>query len=293
MPTIITYQSQHSMNHKLESSSHTTTSRDTDAGWSIKPRLPVEILLEMFCHTADDQERGSEICVYLGQVCRRWRQTALNHKSLWCHVVANGNSNMELLCLLLRRSGSLPLYVNLCDGFARSYSAEKKRGKILAVFSLVFAELPRIRSLRMKLQDHYFSSHEVLNNKRLLAAPQLRIIDADLGMEASEQTLATLPRCLQCLHRVNTSCYSLAHVFPLLQPSVTHLRIEVKSRVSSPGEDEINTFPLALFLSTTLPSMKQLVELDLAYVFWDSSLSDLAAVLTRSKSLPIKLPRSL
>ncbi|KAF7375560.1 F-box domain-containing protein [Mycena sanguinolenta] len=80
--------------------------------------LPVETTAEIFRHCIPAQSNlgksSTEAPWVLAQICRQWRQIALNTPYLWqSFLFRDGEASMELLHLWLSRSGGLPLKLNL------------------------------------------------------------------------------------------------------------------------------------------------------------------------------------
>ncbi|KAJ6477531.1 hypothetical protein C8R45DRAFT_1007246 [Mycena sanguinolenta] len=80
--------------------------------------LPAEITTEIFLRCTPSQsnlgESPSEAPLLLAQICRQWRQIALDTPHLWRSLhFRDGETCIELLRLWLSRSGNLPLNLDL------------------------------------------------------------------------------------------------------------------------------------------------------------------------------------
>jgi len=84
--------------------------------------LPAEILLAIFQHCQQTGvgetltptwSRVVQPVIDLTHVCRRWRQIALDHPSLWTTICAKDHNELWALPEILRRSGDLPLDVSV------------------------------------------------------------------------------------------------------------------------------------------------------------------------------------
>ncbi|KAJ6477532.1 hypothetical protein C8R45DRAFT_1007249, partial [Mycena sanguinolenta] len=88
--------------------------------------LPAEITTEIFLRCTPSQsnlgESPSEAPLLLAQICRQWRQIALDTPHLWRSLLfRNDETSIELLRLWLSRSGSLPLNLDLnCSDLSRA-----------------------------------------------------------------------------------------------------------------------------------------------------------------------------
>ncbi|KAF7375550.1 F-box domain-containing protein [Mycena sanguinolenta] len=80
--------------------------------------LPLDITAEIFLRCippqSDLRQARSEAPFLLAQICRQWRQIALDTPRLWRSLIFNHEeASIELLQLWLSRSGSLPLNLDL------------------------------------------------------------------------------------------------------------------------------------------------------------------------------------
>ncbi|KAI0036293.1 hypothetical protein K488DRAFT_82245 [Vararia minispora EC-137] len=73
--------------------------------------LPIELLVEIFCHARDAGENVFNITA----VCRRWRAVALGSPRLWTHL-NTASLSPRLFDLALSRAGIMPLHVSV-DAF--------------------------------------------------------------------------------------------------------------------------------------------------------------------------------
>ncbi|KAJ6477543.1 hypothetical protein C8R45DRAFT_833427 [Mycena sanguinolenta] len=77
---------------------------------SLPPEITTEIFLGCIPSQSNLSESPSEAPLLLAQICRQWRQIALDTPQLWRSLVFHDReTSIELLQLWLARSGSLPL----------------------------------------------------------------------------------------------------------------------------------------------------------------------------------------
>ncbi|KAF7375563.1 F-box domain-containing protein [Mycena sanguinolenta] len=81
---------------------------------SLPPEITAEIFLRCIPPQSNLSESPSEAPLLLAQICRQWRQIALDTPHLWQSLLfRDGEASIELLRLWLSRSGSLPLTLDL------------------------------------------------------------------------------------------------------------------------------------------------------------------------------------
>ncbi|KAF7375548.1 F-box domain-containing protein [Mycena sanguinolenta] len=161
--------------------------------------LPVETTTEIFrrCTPAQSNlgKSPSEAPWVLAQVCRRWRQIAINTPYLWQSLLfRDDEESMELLHLWLSRSGRLPLKLNLTSiDPSRSASLvetsllhchpwqDVKFGLPSGSFSgldIRGVSLPLLQSI--SLRSVLWSSEPILGTFTITDAPSLRHVDVSV-----------------------------------------------------------------------------------------------------------------
>ncbi|KAJ6477527.1 hypothetical protein C8R45DRAFT_906418 [Mycena sanguinolenta] len=84
---------------------------------SLPPEITTEIFLRCIPPQSNLSESPSEAPLLLAQICRQWRQIALDTPHLWQSLLfRDGEASIELLRLWLARSGTLPLNLDLKCG---------------------------------------------------------------------------------------------------------------------------------------------------------------------------------
>lgn len=83
-------------------------------------RLPSEVLCTIFIHMAsvEEQRRDVRSIFGLGQVCRRWRGTALDCAELWTEL--SFDNPTAVIETMIARSRGAPLSVHYCQGTTSS-----------------------------------------------------------------------------------------------------------------------------------------------------------------------------
>ncbi|KAF7375516.1 F-box domain-containing protein [Mycena sanguinolenta] len=115
--------------------------------------LPTEITTEIFLRCIPPQsnlrQAHSEAPFLLAQICRRWRQLALDTPHLWRSLVFNEReTSIDLLQLWLFRSGNLPLDIEL------KCSEPTRAGPLIET---VLLHCPRWRNVKFGLPEGSFS----------------------------------------------------------------------------------------------------------------------------------------
>ncbi|KAJ7612662.1 hypothetical protein FB45DRAFT_1036880 [Roridomyces roridus] len=103
--------------------------------------VPYDLLLDIFKLAADDSDLlGRGPLLAISQVCRHWRDSALESPVLWSTFAADARgtiSHLQLLQLYLQRSRDLPLSVRL---HSRWESEEDPRRPVLVALLTLLAE---------------------------------------------------------------------------------------------------------------------------------------------------------
>ncbi|KAJ6477545.1 hypothetical protein C8R45DRAFT_1216536 [Mycena sanguinolenta] len=159
---------------------------------SLPPEITTEIFLRCIPPQSNLLESPSEAPLLLAQICRQWRQIALDTPHLWQSLFfTDGETCIELLRLWLSRSGSLPLNLDLkCWDASRAGALiettllhshrwqDVKFGLNLRSFSeldLRRASLPMLRSISLRvIQSSWPSDNSVADTVTIEHAPSLR-----------------------------------------------------------------------------------------------------------------------
>ncbi|KAJ7127705.1 hypothetical protein C8R44DRAFT_910890 [Mycena epipterygia] len=121
--------------------------------------FPNEIISEIFLESLDSSKRSlsdPSSPLFLGHICRKWREIALSTPSLWTDIglylgnVAAHESQLRLLETWLRRSRECPLSISLHHNCEHSESVPTARG---SVHEFVEAIMPHCRRFRALFLD--------------------------------------------------------------------------------------------------------------------------------------------
>ncbi|KAJ8514641.1 hypothetical protein ONZ45_g7857 [Pleurotus djamor] len=128
-------------------------------------RLPSEVLSIIFEYVAilGSPLYSKPYAGWLGvtQVCRLWRDVAINSPRLWNTMYSH--SKLDLAKLFLERSKSAPLYIKTLDSYPN-----------VELLGLWFSHASRLKGIQLKY-SHYRSTWTPLFNK--LKAPNLETLD--------------------------------------------------------------------------------------------------------------------
>lgn len=117
-------------------------------------RLPPEVLTEIFIQHARDIHLPHDVSalspyltrqILVSHVCRHWYAVALNCPRLWNSIILP--APREWILAMLSRSKRTPLSVTLMKS---SNLRSPRRQELIELLQIVFAEMPRIRELRLK-----------------------------------------------------------------------------------------------------------------------------------------------
>ncbi|TCD69084.1 hypothetical protein EIP91_008982 [Steccherinum ochraceum] len=221
--------------------------------------MPTEILQEIFCLTTD-KDAGSRRNFTLGLVCRHWKDLALGCSKLWSYIVANKDTNMDVVRTLIERSTTVPLHV--CLEHTSSRDRRLQGQQTPPVIQLILTELPRIRTLYLSVPHATY--REV---KDLFNVPARELKSLAISLEDSEVLQPTALRepfpataihtpaltTLEITHFGAAFSFALAHHSC---SSIKHLRIHIAHNMPKNPS-------MADTLLSTLQSMPHLTVLDI------------------------------
>lgn len=169
-------------------------------------QLPAELFSEILMHYFDDKwRRRTEDLAHLAGVSQRWRDFILSSPALWTHV--DITTGMEDIQLHLRRSGSLPIYVEatgveqFLDGYTHLLDAIwSTAGRWAELkYTRLNEALPECFSIMIDQPPEHLSSLSVTDEYDKF---EQDVLEIELGPSDSLQSVhfnsVTLSRCFDC-----------------------------------------------------------------------------------------------
>ncbi|KAH8091711.1 hypothetical protein BXZ70DRAFT_477927 [Cristinia sonorae] len=206
--------------------------------YSVIHRVPDEILEAIFQETIEANSGGSASIIPVSQVCRRWRNLALDSPRLWRFITAGSLTKVDRITTFLRRTRSLPLSVQLTvmvneDNLQLKdprYDPEVLLFWACDTYTPVLRELPRIRHLSMSVTSDLVDDH---NNwfdiPKMVPVPYLEVLDLDLeasDMVAKFVVSLTSPE-RPALRNLRIACSSFVGLLPLVTPRLTTFELVI------------------------------------------------------------------
>ncbi|KAJ7045974.1 hypothetical protein C8F04DRAFT_455711 [Mycena alexandri] len=256
--------------------------------------LPNEIVAEIFVHSLPvypecPPRTGILSPTNLSQICRKWREIALNTPLLWRAMVLPRNSDASFVQrtretdLWLSRSGSCPLSIEIVDPYCFGTILD---GWITEVFAglnphrarweylklhlveiprpLTFEEpMPLLRHLDLAIEEHTAFNSFVFGDTPLLRSATLNDVAADTVILPWEQLTSLVldrvyPReCLPVLQQTSTLIHCklfLVHERVADLPDVTLPHLESLTLVNSIGD----AVTLGYLQTLIVPALREL-----------------------------------
>ncbi|KAI0081523.1 hypothetical protein K474DRAFT_1656295 [Panus rudis PR-1116 ss-1] len=138
---------------------------------SLMDRLPVELLIEIFVHCAQGDEKHPFIPLTLSHVCREWRDIAYASPRIWQHLLLDDRRSRRSTDFHTQwwasHSRSLPLYITL---------HVSDHDRLIPLILPLFRHLPRWHrfTLTGKVQESIDFSH-FMSNGTVMYLDEMRI----------------------------------------------------------------------------------------------------------------------